>query len=235
MQGRVRAGIHIAIGTREVYLGSIVGALGWTFVIVTVLVATIVFLCRSKTTFAWDLIGDGDNRLSLWRVQLAAWTIAIGSVVFCFGLTRLELPKIPDSLVALMGLSLATGGLGYIGNQRITAAKVAATGAPPPTAPQNRPFLDRLNDLLCDSYGEISISRAQMLFWTVLILILFMIKSIQESGLWDMPWEMVALMGISQAGDVGPKLTPPTSGNAPPNVAGAPSVVANAPPSDKQC
>ena len=199
--------VEVTMGPHEVYLGSIVGALGWTFLVISVLVFGIAGLCVATGKGALNLITAPDGHLSLWRAQLAAWTVAIGSVVFCFGLTRLELPKIPDTLVALMGLSLATGGLSYLaGNQTEKSVK---RGVEPATN-RRRSLLKGLSELICDydsaeSGGEISISRTQMLFWTVLMLFLFFIKSIQESGLWAVPWEMVALMGMSQAGYVGSK------------------------------
>jgi hypothetical protein len=61
-----------------------------------------------------------------------------------------------------------------------------------------------------------------MLFWTVLTLTLFVAKSLLEGNLWEVPWPMVALMGMGQAGYLAPKLrseeaAPPA---APPGGAG---------------
>jgi hypothetical protein len=55
---------------------------------------------------------------------------------------------------------------------------------------------------------ELSIAKAQMVFWTGLMLALFVIKSVLDGRLWDVPWEMVALMGMSQAGYVSGSLVP---------------------------
>jgi hypothetical protein len=52
---------------------------------------------------------------------------------------------------------------------------------------------------------QVSISRAQLLFWTCLTLGLFITKTVLEGELWDVPGQMVALMGISQASYLGPK------------------------------
>ena len=86
------------------------------------------------------------------------------------------------------------------------------SGSPTSSLPP-KAHLKSLGDLVCvfesnNPAGQISIAKAQMLFWTVLTLGLFFIKSLQESGLWAVPWEIVALMGMSQAGNVGPKFMP---------------------------
>ena len=139
--------VEVTIGPREVYLGSIVGALGWTFLVIFVLVFGIAGLCSATGKGALNLITAPDGHLSLWRAQLVAWTVAIGSVVFCFGLTRLELPKIPDTLVALMGLSLATGGLSYLAGNR--TEKAAERGGAPASG-RRRGLFESLSELICD-------------------------------------------------------------------------------------
>ena len=52
---------------------------------------------------------------------------------------------------------------------------------------------------------QVSLPRAQMLFWTGLLLVLFVVKSLADGALWEVPWEMVALMGMSQGTYVGQK------------------------------
>ena len=59
---------------------------------------------------------------------------------------------------------------------------------------------------------ELSLAKAQMLFWTVLLLGLFVTKSILEGAIWEVPWPLVFLMGFSQAGHLAPKLA---EGSAP--------------------
>jgi hypothetical protein len=53
-----------------------------------------------------------------------------------------------------------------------------------------------------------SLARAQMVFWTGLLLVLFIAKSLLDGAIWAVPWQMVALMGISQAGYLSPKVFP---------------------------
>ncbi len=63
----------------------------------------------------------------------------------------------------------------------------------------------QLGDLVADHLGEISIAKAQMVFWTGLMLVLFLTKSTIDGVLWEVPWQIVTLMGMSQAGYLGPK------------------------------
>jgi hypothetical protein len=70
----------------------------------------------------------------------------------------------------------------------------------------------RLGDLVAaideDGQERLSLARAQMLFWTGLTVVLFVVKSVLEGTLWEVPWQMVALMGISQVGYLSPRLVP---------------------------
>lgn len=204
--------LHRAVGGVEVYVGSILGALLWTGVVIVVLVVGIGWFGRWSSGTVWAVFLGRDGRLSLWRAQLAAWTVAIGSVVFCFGLTQLVLPEIPDTLVVLMGLSLATGGFGYVGSamREDRADKPVKVSTKAKVSSDVGMRMGRLNELVCEyppgvPQGQISIAKMQMLFWTVLMLVLFLVKGLQESKPWEVPWQMVALMGFSQAGYVGPK------------------------------
>lgn len=48
--------------------------------------------------------------------------------------------------------------------------------------------------------SKLSLSRVQMLFWTVVIIVMFISKSLLSPELWEVPWTLVALMGVSQLG-----------------------------------
>lgn len=217
----------IAVGSRDIYLGHLKAAIAWTLALLLVLAATIGMAARGKTGHMRYLLCGPDHYYSLWRVQLTAWTLAVGGMVFCFGMIRMAVPQIPESLVALMGLSLATGAVSA-GKARSDAARklLNAGKALPPVAttpvagdapaavegsvPSMNPGLPAFGDLISD-YDEqlkrvvLSIPKAQMLFWTVLILFLFISKTILDGQLWEVPWELVAFTGFSQAGYVGDK------------------------------
>jgi hypothetical protein len=100
-------------------------------------------------------------------------------------------------------------------------AALPAPGVAPVAAPAPAPLTAKAaadsrshwhwSDLISDTAPEgqprpLSLSRAQMLFWTLLLIILFLSKSILSGMLWEVPWELIALMGISQAGYLAPKL-----------------------------
>ena len=197
--------IVTALYSRSVYLGRIWPATLWTFIFVGALVAFI-WVCsvRTKHRAIYLICGD-DGYLSLWRTQLIAWTLAVGSLVFCYGLIRSEVPQIPETLVALMGMSVATGGLSSMAATSQWAALQRAGHKP-----KHNPAPPRLSDLI-SSYNptfqeaELSVPKAQMVFWTGIMLALFIVKSLLIGGLWEVPWEMVALTGVSQAGYVSDK------------------------------
>lgn len=231
---------------REIYVGNLPGAALWTLVTVGAAVLGLLVWSVSKrsqiTKFqprpALLLITGPDGYLSLWRTQLLLWTFAVGSVVFLFGLVRLNVPEIPETLVALMGMSLLTGTVSAVkAKQAAPAAAVAPAPAnPPPAVAPPPPAVVPAAPVVAPPAGgqppeirfnpgkpswadltatwnkntgqvELSVSKAQMVFWTVLILVLFVSKSILLGALWPVPWEMVALTGISQAGYIGDKFT----------------------------
>ena len=199
---------------QSVYLGRIWAAVLWTFIIVGALVAGICWWSYQKKGNPVYLVSGEDGYLSLWRTQLVAWTLAVGSLVFCFGLIHLEVPHIPETLVALMGMSVATGGF-----SSMTARSQRRAQFRDGVAPKRNPESPHLSDLI-SSYNstfhevELSVPKAQMVFWTGIILVLFVAKSLLMGGLWEVPWEMVALTGVSQIGYISDKVNkqhPPRS------------------------
>ncbi len=207
---------------KEISLGNGPMVVVYTLGIVVAVVGSIILISKAARGQAVYLLTGADGYLSLSRTQMALWTVAIGGVVFGYGLFQSQVPQIPESLVALMGLSLATTGISYVRVKKSGGAPdrpplAAPQGpvsdsqaAPPPPAAPEAPARPRLGDLVTVSSTstaakDLSIAKAQMLFWTGLILVLFLAKSIQEGSLWEVPWEMVALMGMSQAGYLGPK------------------------------
>jgi len=107
----------------------------------------------------------------------------------------------------LMGMSVATGGLSAIAarsKQKYQDDTAESTEGP------KKNHKPEFSDLI-SSYNQdlkvvvLSVPKAQMLFWTGIILILFVAKSILTGELWDVPWEMVTLTGVSQAGYISDK------------------------------
>jgi hypothetical protein len=188
---------HQAIGS-PTNIGNDIPFLIFVIAIVGVCVSVIAIWSKRADKSALGLLLGNDGYLSLSRTQVAAWTIVVGGVVFGFGLLMLKVPNIPESLVALMGLSLATGGIKHYTGSKENPKDI-------------KPRRFSLADLICEGGPEsdtpkTSLPKAQMLFWTVLMLYLFIIKSIADGKLWEVPWEMVALMGMSQAAYLSPHL-----------------------------
>jgi len=181
-----------AIGEREIYLANSTGAYSWAAGSLLFLILLIGLMSTKTHDKAIHLICDARGKLSLSRTQMALWTLAIGGVVTAFGLARFEVPEIPGTLLALMGASLLTTGISYNqSEERYSGVKVES----------------RWYDLISDgSSGTLSLARAQMVFWTVITLGIFVSKSILDGALWQVPVELVGLMGMSQLAYLAPKL-----------------------------
>lgn len=206
-------GTKVAIGEREVYLSNTLPAFTIPFVIVFLIVLSIIALARlAKKPPIGFLCNEGV--MSLSKTQVALWTLLIASMVLAYGLMRLEVPVIPNSLIALMGLSLATGAISY--SQGEKAQNVSMLSVDENALAVRTPSLsDLVVDYSVKGQGNLSMTRAQMVFWTLFTSFLFVVKSILEGDLWDVPWELVALMGLSQVSYLAPKINV-APGQAPP-------------------
>jgi hypothetical protein len=215
------ADLRRIVADEEVYLGNLSGAVLWTSG--AMIFVTLILLGWSKskskelttqgTKWACLLLTGSDGYLSLWRTQLMLWTYSVGSLVFLFGLVQLKVPEIPDSLVALMGLSLVTGLAAKGGAPSQPTAAAGATLQTPTVPVPPRMTGPEWGDLISTWNGatgrmELSIPKAQMVLWTLVVLALFCTKTVLGGTLWPVPWELVALTGISQAGYVSDKFVP---------------------------
>ena len=194
-----------------IYLGNITIAVIYTVIAVAFVLAAIVRLLTTSWPLwknAGDLLRGPNGKISLSRLQVIVWTIAIGALVLLYGMIRLNVPDIPETLVMLMGMSVLTTGISQAKvTQQVQNAQAAAAAnnALPPNPPPQAPL--RWGDLLRDDDGP-SLAKTQLLFWTVLTISLFVAKSLLGGALWDVPGQLVALMGISQVGYLGQKFDP---------------------------
>jgi hypothetical protein len=199
---------EIAVGSSEVNIGNIVAAMCWTALVVGLTLLLVVMLSWRARDNPLLLLTGVDGHLSLAQTQIACWTVVVGSVVLGYGLIRLDIPEIPLSLLVLMGTSLTTGGIAFFQDAKNRAAAVQAAAAQGAPVPAQRPW--SLGDLVRvfpdGKPPELSLAKAQMLFWTLLLLVLFTSKSILDGSIWEVPWPLVALMGFSQAGYLAPKI-----------------------------
>jgi hypothetical protein len=201
------------LGPREVNIGDIVRAIVWTTLIVGTALGLVLVLAWRRYSSPALLLTGVDGHLSLAQAQVACWTVFVGSIVLGYGLIRLEIPSIPESLLVLMGASLATGGLAFFQD-----ARNDRTGAGAGLKMMRRAWAwgDLVRVFRTDGEPELSLAKAQMIFWTVLLLVLFVSKSILDGAIWAVPWPLVALMGFSQAGYLVSKTNPAPPSPAPP-------------------
>jgi hypothetical protein len=209
------------IGPRDVNVGDIVMTTIWTLVVVGLALVVVIVLARRKGADPMLFLTGVDGHLSLAQTQVACWTIVVGSIVLGYGFVQLEIPQIPESLLVLMGASLVTGGVAYFQDaKRERAAERAGQATSRAWA-----WGDLVRIFPPGQPSEPSLAKAQMLFWTMLLLVLFVSKSMLEGQIWAVPWALVALMGFSQAGYLAPKLAPPEVTSAQPATPAPPPVV----------
>jgi hypothetical protein len=75
----------------------------------------------SRPAVPFCLLCSDDGHLSLSKVQITLWTLAIATTVFFYGLVRIEVPSIPSSLIAVMGVTCKT-----LGGSRCVASDAGA-------------------------------------------------------------------------------------------------------------
>jgi len=196
---------RIALGTSDVNVGDITVTMLWTAAMVAIALSVVLVLARLRKDHPALFLTGVDGHLSLAQTQVACWTVIVGAVVLGFGMIRLEIPTIPESVLVLMGASLLTGGLAYFQD----AKKEKAAASLGNSVAHQWAVSDLIRVFTPGSPGaELSLAKAQMLFWTMLLLALFLSKTILEGQIWQVPWPLVALMGFSQAGYLAPKIAP---------------------------
>ena len=126
---------------------------------------------------------------SLAKVQMAVWTLSlIVAWVFLYVIDH-TMDSIPDSLVALMGISAGTG---VAVRQLVTGRQLAGTMV-------SRGFL---RDVLTDETG-VSFHQFQLAAWTVVAAVVFWRQAIFHLRLPEFPASILLLIGISSATHIG--------------------------------
>ncbi len=209
------------VNERIIAINSTFLGLGITILIIGLVTA---FFRSKKDKFRFtDLIREADGYPSLARLQFLCWTII---VIFCFttaSMVRLlgglsEPPgatMIPENLLLLMGISVSV--------TPISAYMTNAKYGDPKPEDLKRSKLDSRpwSSMLLENKMP-SLSRFQMLSWTVLSIILYFssfyiqlatldISQLGNFNLPDIDFTMVALMGLSQGAYIGGKFVSSTS------------------------
>ena len=203
-----------------ILIGNKRGATFWTMVTLIGFLLIVYVLTRKAEHKMLGPLCNKDKMLSMSLLQMALWTITVGFMVFGFALFQAKVPYIPESLLILMGAAAATGTIGYyltdanrrkneeVGFWQNEIDKLDNV-TPEPTSNEPIPpkksqwkiygeLINRLFFISKDSKDP-SLALSQIFFWTVITLILFIVKSVREDLLWDVPEQFVYLMGISQA------------------------------------
>lgn len=141
------------------------------------------------------ILPPGQRRpYSLGRCQMAFWLfVTAGTFIFIFVTTGRYNNVITDQSLVLLGISSATG----LSSVTIDSNRNAGIVWPTHTT--------LLNDLLTDVNG-VTIHRFQMLMWTVILGILYVISASRTHGLPDFDPKLLMLMGISSGLYVGLKV-----------------------------
>jgi hypothetical protein len=213
----------VAISDREVVIGNPLGASLWSaFVLILFILISYRLVKKIGLDFV-DFIKISEGRVSLSLFQLAIWTTAIGYMVLCCGLMKMHVPYIPDTLLWLMGLSVATGGAGHwqahrLQEEGLQAAQRKAKQNQAQSAtsinqqsnenknhqnssnPEKSSSLGSMLTILVKGKESLSLAKIQLLLWTVVTIIIFFVKSYLLLELWEVPYQLVLLMGISQTG-----------------------------------
>jgi hypothetical protein len=188
-------------------------AAGWLASLFAVLVCVLTLYVRVPVNDGakkLNFFQSPDGEYSVSRFQVWLWTIVI---LFSYGFLFLSngaSPEFPDSIWALLGISVASVG---------TATTMAVKGKPedpqpavppnpppeapavppepvarPPAAPQS-PLVNMLSE-----EDKPSIMRLQMFAWTIAAAVFFVVHVYKNGQLWDVPSNLLILMGISHAG-----------------------------------
>ena len=219
------------ISSDPIYIGVLSKGMIWAIFIVGVTLLSLRWLAKAVPYTRSRLLSymaNTNGQLMLPLLQMGIWTIAIGTVVLCFALIGLG-HDIPESLVMLMGFSAVTGVAGHWQAKKImdkekledekkhdNTGEIVDGEKKDNDAEKNSSESHPIFTLVCvrstiDNPAEgqspvvytPSLAKAQMLFWTLLTVSIFCYKSIIEGTLWEVPNELVLLMGISQAGYLG--------------------------------
>jgi hypothetical protein len=196
----------IAACGREIVLGNALGGFLWTFFIIIIFLLIVYWLARLIDENIIEFIYLSNKRVSLSLFQMAVWTIAVGFMVMWYGFMRLRVPHIPDTLIWLMGLSAGTSAAGHIQAKSIQDAIKKKRKLKKLNDEQKESGRAKLGSMLTLSVEDDefpSLAKVQLLFWTVVTLVLFITKSYLDGQLWDVPYQLVLLMGVSQASFLG--------------------------------
>ena len=167
----------------------------------------------SKANHFMAILIDKRNRYSLNQFQLVGWTLLILAAfvaVFIESFPKATIPIIPNTLLALMGISVGTSAFA----SGIKANKDAATAASPSLAKVVSAAAPKFIQLTLEEEGKaaederISVSKFQALVFTLVLWVIFVILFLKTdpATLPTLPESAVWLIGISHSGYIAAKV-----------------------------
>jgi hypothetical protein len=122
---------------------------------------------------------------SLSKFQMLLWTVVVGGLFIYVFRVRHELLDLPENFLWLMGVaSASTVGAKALDDRTLTIGD------------NSQPREPRLTDLISED-GEFSLTRMQMLFWTVVLAFAVVKSSATSLALPTLSDHLVLLMGVS--------------------------------------
>ena len=97
----------------EIFIGNLLASIAWTFLVFLLFLFITYLITKEDDKKIVGLISTSDGMLSMSLFQMAIWTIAVGFMVFCFGILYLEIPEIPETLIWLMGMAAGSSTVGH--------------------------------------------------------------------------------------------------------------------------
>lgn len=161
---------------------------GRTFMFVTIamfLGVIILFVIVSRRS---NILRAGASKtapFSLAKSQLAFWTVLVSFSFLYLWLVNGEMPVLPESVLILLGISLATTSGGFYIDTAFRANE------------NDQMISDGfLRDVLSDNKA-INIQRVQMFLWTLILGFIFFHSVLSKLLIPDFDTNLLALMGIS--------------------------------------
>jgi hypothetical protein len=136
---------------------------------------------------------------SLSRFQMAWWFfLVIAGYVFMWMVTG-ELDTITESILALIGIGAGTA----VGAAVIDAPPSPNAQPSPPPPPSSKSFF---TDVLTDDQGNVGFHRFQMLAWTIILGVIFIVSVWEGLSMPEFSATLLGLMGLSSGTYLGFKL-----------------------------
>jgi len=197
-----------AVSDKSIWLVNKSGAAFLAAIAVGIFLALLIILVKrlDKNLKLIKFLTSKGDTVSMSLFQLATWSVAVGSLVIWHAFIRLDVPDIPETLLVLMGLSAGTGVWGLYQSRQQNNQPNGDTSRIRKSHDNKKKRIKLSSMLFISPYEKtLSIEKAQLLFWTYITIIIFIVKSYEEGQLWDVPYQLVVLMGISQATFLGKK------------------------------